>query len=407
MPNLRPPNDGTVAANPKSHSLSMNEKKLITAFLCALAAPLPATPLSPTDPSLTHDLLAWFKDAQANFNPATGVWKDSCGKLDSQGQPYDAAAVGLAQGVTGLGGYTTPNITWKAPELTLVDGGGLAADRKISGVVFSSNVNDLMGTPPLKDGAELGTDVTIIAIYRLTLAGGSTATEKSNTRPVGFGSMAATGGVTTSNYLNLAIDPSIRKDNGNVSTGYLAPHPGGLFVRSCRKKSDGTTHTFKEWFNYDGTPTVALDYTGSTANYSIASNRFFLGDVRAGATAVQTSSAKGLSDFTIVEAAVFGRALTDEEIAGVNEFMLANLPDAVVRPFQITELRRDPETGSLQVVWNAEPNINYQVQTSETLLPDSWTTVGTVTTKSLSASTILPAAVLPSPARSFVRVMQP
>jgi hypothetical protein len=379
-------------------------KQIITAVFCTLAAPLSAAPLSPADPSLAADLLVWLKDAQTNFNPATGVWKDASGKLDSQGQPYDAAAVGLVQGVAGVGGYTTPNITWKAPELTLVAGGGLAADRKISGVVFSSSVNDLMGTPPLKDGAALGTDVTIIAIYRLTTAGGSTI---SNTRPVGFGSMAATGGVTTSNYLNLAIDPSIRKDNGNVSTGYLAPHPGGLFVRSCRKQSVGTIHTFKEWFNYDGTPTVALDYTGATANFSIASNRLFLGDVRGGATGVQTATSTAPSDFTIVEVAAFGRALTDEEIADVNESMLANLPDAVLPPFQITKVQHDPAAGSLQVVWNAEPDISYQIQTSESLLSDSWTTVGTVTTKSLSASTLLPAATLPSPTRSFVRVVRP
>jgi hypothetical protein len=263
-------------------------KEIITAVLGALAGPLSGAPLSPADPSLSADLLVWLKDAQTNFNPATGVWKDSSGKLNSQGQPYDAMAVGLVQGVAGLGGYTTPNITWKAPELTLVAGGGLAADRKISGVVFGSTVNDLIGTPPLKDGAALGTDVTIIAIYRLTAAGGTTI---SNTRPVGFGSMAATGGATTSNYLDLAIDPSIRKDNGNVSTGYQAPHPGGLFVRSCRKQSDGAIHTIKEWFNYDGTPAVALDYTGSVADYSIASNRLFLGDLRAGVTGVQTATA--------------------------------------------------------------------------------------------------------------------
>lgn len=382
-------------------------KQIITTMLCALAAPLSAEPLSPTDPSLSDDLLVWLKDAQTNFNPATGVWKDSSGKLDSDGQPYDAVAVGYVQGVPGIGGYTTPNITWKAPDLTLVDGGWLAPDRKISGVVFSSTVNDLMGTPPLKDGAALGTDVTIIAIYRLTLAGGSTAALRSNTRPVGFGSMAATGGATTSNFLNLAIDPSIRKDNGNVSTGYLASHPGTLFVRSCRKQSDGATHTIKEWFNSAGSPTVALDYTGSVADYSIASNRFFLGDVRAGATGVQTATATALSDFTIVEAAAFGRALTDEEIADVNEYMRANLSDAVLPPFQITNVQHDPATGSLRVAWNAEPNINYQVQTSETLLPDSWTTVSTITTKSLSASTILPAALLPSPTRSFVRVVRP
>ena len=122
---------------------------------------------------------------------------------------------------------------------------------------------------------------------------------------------------------------------------------------------------------------------------------------------VQTATATALSDFTIVEAAAFGRALTDEEIADVNEYMLANLSDAVLPPFQITNVQHDPATGSLRVVWNAEPNINYQVQTSETLLPDSWTTVSTITTKSLSASTILPAALLPSPTRSFVRVVRP
>jgi hypothetical protein len=48
----------------------------------------------------------------------------------------------------------------------------------------------------------------------------------------------------------------------------------------------------------------------------------------------------------------------------------------------------DPAAGSLQVVWNAEPNISRRVQTSATLLPDSWTAVGTATTQSLSASTM-------------------
>ena len=385
----------------------MRYQIIIIAAACACAAPVTAAPLSPSDPSLSGDLLVWLRDAQRNFNPATGVWRDASGKLDSLGQPHDAVAVGTVPGVVGVGGYTTPEITWKAPELTLVSGGALAPERKISGVVFCSTVNDLMGTPPLKSGAELGTDVTIVAVYRLSLAGGTTAALRSNTRPIGLGSMAATGGATTANFLNLAIDPSIRKDNGNISTGYQAPHPTTLFVRSCRKQSAGAIHTIKEWFNTDGTPTVALDYTGSVADYSIASNRFFLGDVRAGVIGVQTPTATAPSDFTIVEAAVFGRALTDDEIAGVNEFMVASLPDAVLRPFQITGVRRDSAAGSLEVSWNAEPGIAYQVQTSETLLPDSWSTMRTVTTKSLTASTVLPAALLPSSGRAFVRVAQP
>ena len=135
--------------------------KLLTASIFAAATGMvTATPLSPADPSLSDDLLVWLKDAQTNFEPATGVWKDSSGKLNSSGQPYDATAAGLVTGVT-VSGYTTANITWLAPELTLVDGGALAAGQSISGVRFKSTVNDLLGTPPLKDGAALGQNVTI------------------------------------------------------------------------------------------------------------------------------------------------------------------------------------------------------------------------------------------------------
>ncbi|MEM7387870.1 MAG: LamG-like jellyroll fold domain-containing protein, partial [Verrucomicrobiota bacterium] len=254
-------------------------------------APLRAAEISPD--SLGEDLILWLRTPDTHFDPGTGIWLDSSGRENhSQALGTSEAGVEYAAGTLGVGSQ---------PGLFGQD---------FSTVDFDGTVDDLMVSEDISEGVSL-TNVTVIAVYQRTMIeGGNT----SIIRGVGFGSWKAG---NTANNFNLGTDPSIRKDNGNIGAGgYSIAHPddGAFLIRAARMDD---TNGINEWFNVGGTIEKTLEDTG--ASYPVDAHSFFLGDLRF------DSSDGDQADLQIGEVAVFKRALNDDEIEGVMNWIQANI----------------------------------------------------------------------------------
>jgi hypothetical protein len=165
-----------------------------------------------------------------------------------------------------------------------------------------------------------GTDsLTVFMAYHVLSIGGN----PNLTRPGGIGSVAGTQ-TNPGDHFNLASDPSVRKDNGQIGSGnYGGAAPvGSAFIRIARMDASGVD----EWFNTNTTLNPVLTDFGS--QYTTSSDDFYLGDVRAGATSVPGFAATSTSDFAISQVIVYNSALTDQQISDINEFMVSeNVPE--------------------------------------------------------------------------------
>ncbi|MGI9243437.1 MAG: PEP-CTERM sorting domain-containing protein [Verrucomicrobiales bacterium] len=262
----------------------------LAAFNCLAGA---AT-LAPDDPSVSASLGLWLTDARNNFDGST--WNDSSGNGNHA----------VPVGTVGAGP------TYVAPSLDLVT---TTIDHNTSSVAFSGSADDLIRASGVNGGT--GTNqVTIFAAYVVEAFGGN----PNLTRPAGFGSIAGTQ-LNPGDHLNLASDPSVRKDNGQIGSGnYSEAFPlGSSFVRVARMDAAG----IDEWFNSSISLNSVLTDFG--AQYTTSNDDFYLGDLRAGPTAVLGSTST--SDFSISQIIVYNSALTDEQIAGINEWMLTPIPE--------------------------------------------------------------------------------
>lgn len=137
-----------------------------------------------------------------------------------------------------------------------------------------------------------------------------------------MGSIAATQ-VNAGNHFNLASDPSVRKDNGQIGSGtYGGAAPvGSPFIRISRMDGDGVD----EWFNTSATLNSVL--TDGGTQYTTSNDDFYLGDLRGGATNLPVFPATSTSNFSISQVIVYNSALTDQQIADVNEWMVTSVPE--------------------------------------------------------------------------------
>lgn len=303
--------------------------------------------LAPDDASIAGSLQLWLRNAAGNFDEGSGVWSDSSGKGN------DATTIGDVN-VNGL-------VTYLAPTLTTTPGGNFSAE-DVPAVTFSATVDDLMGTPGLNGGAGMDS-LTIFAVYNITTLGGN----PNLTRPLGIGSISATQ-ANPGNHVNLSSDPSIRKDNGQLGSGqYSEPFPAGtLFIRSTRMSATAVD----DWFNTDGTLTKV--FTVSGVSYTTSVDEFYLGDLRGGASTVPGfGAAAAPSDFDIVQVAVYNSALTDDQVAGVNEWLAGNL--LTKSRLNITEITHDSGTGNLSISWESAEGLLYNVRSATDLSSDPGT----------------------------------
>jgi hypothetical protein len=285
--------------------------------LCAVlatSAVAPGAPLAPDDASIQENLCLWLRSPDVYFDPAAGTWTDLSGK------GHDAETVGevAAWGVT----YIAPTLSFGAnPQVFR---------HNFSTVKFAGSVDDLMRATGLNGGVGM-TDLTIVTVYKLynvDQSGGDI------TRPLGVGSVSGEG-VNMGNNFNLAIDVTIRKDNGNVG-GATATHPvDQFFIRAARM----TPANIDQWFNTDGTFTQVHNRGG--ASYTTSTDNFYLGDLRAGLSPT-TGTAYSRTDIEIAEVVVYNTALTDAQIEGISQWLQAN-----VRVERKTAFAPSPADGAL------------------------------------------------------------
>lgn len=252
--------------------------------------------LAPTDPSISASLGMWLTDAASNFNGTT--WSDSSGKGN------DAVTVGLVN--------VNAPVTFSAPSLDLATP---TIDQNTSSLAFAGSIHDLMRAEALFGGS--GTNqLTIFTVLNVATFNGGNS---SLTRPTGFGSVAGTQ-AAGADYFNLGSDPSIRKDNGQIGAGsYSQPFPVGTsFIRVSRMDANG----IDEWFNTSTTLNPVITNAGT--QFTTSTDDFFLGDLRAGPDPVPGVIGTGTtnSDFAISQVIVYNTALSDSQIAGINEFIL-------------------------------------------------------------------------------------
>ena len=274
-------------------------KKYSTLLLAIGTSSASAASLTPNDPSVGGSLGLWLTDAASNFDGTT--WSDSSGNGNN------ASPVGLVN----VGGP----VTYSAPVLDVLT---TSADHNTSSVAFSGAADDMLVANGIFGGSGSNTLTVFVAYHTIAVGGNANLT-----RPAGLGSVAATQ-ANAGNHFNLAGDPSVRKDNGQIGSGtYSGSVPiGSPFIRIARMDANGVD----EWFNTSAIMNAVLTDAGT--QYTTSNDNFFLGDVRAGATSVPNFPATSTSDFAISQVIVYNSALTDQQIADINEYMVtATIPE--------------------------------------------------------------------------------
>ena len=305
----------------------------------AVLATAKAAEISPDAPSISASLGAWFQDAANTFDPATGIWADSSGK------ERHAVPVGEVN-VNGP-------VTYLAPTLSTISGGAFTSE-EVASVRFASDAEDLLAAPDINGGTNLNS-LTIFLVVNANPLGSNA----SLMRPAGIGSVAALQFNAGDNF-NLGSDPSIRKDNGQLGSGtYSRAFPyGTTFIRTARMSPTA----IDEWFNIDGTAQKVVNLPG--VSYTTSSDDFYLGDLRAGVSPIPGVAGGGTSraQFDIVQAIVYGAALTDAQVIGVNEWLAANLAGKTDEAF--IRLTIAPATSGFALEWDSEPGMLYNLRSS-------------------------------------------
>ncbi len=283
-------------------------------LVMVLTGVIQAVPLAPDDASVKDNLCIWLRSPEANFNPSTGTW------IDVSGRGNNAETVGEVEAF---------NVTYVLPTLSFGDNASVF-ENAFSTVKFAREQDELLRAPNF-NGGELLSEITVFAVYKVSNI------EQSNsgmTRPVGVGSLPGEGANLGDNF-NLAIDVTIRKDNGFVD-GATAAHPEDqFFIRVSRMNPSG----IDQWFNTNGT--IEQVHSGGGPAYTTSTDNFYLGDLRAG-NSPTSGSGIAKTDIEIAEVLVYNTTLSEADIIGINEWLQAN-----VRIERKTAFSPDPEDGAL------------------------------------------------------------
>ena len=271
--------------------------------LCLVALAVgtsPAATLAPDDPAVSSSLRLWLTNAAGNFN--AGTWSDSSGNGN------DAATVGTVN--------VSAPVTFLSPAVNNAAATIDAANS--SAVAFSANTDDLLRAPAINGGTGFSA-LTIFSVYNITNIGGN----PNLTRPLGIGSVAGSQ-ANPGNHFNLSSDPSVRKDNGQIGAGSYsaAAVTGQSFIRISSMDTGGVD----EWFNTTATLNPVL--TNFATAFTTSNDDFYLGDLRGGNTPVPGfGAAVAPSDFEISQVIVFNTSLTDQQVAGINEWIVTTVPE--------------------------------------------------------------------------------
>jgi len=252
----------------------------------------------------------------------------------------------------------------------------------VASVHFANDADDLLIAAGLNGDAGLA-ELTIFVAYHVNFL----TANPDLTRPVGIGSVAATQ-ENPGDHFNLASDPSIRKDNGQLGSGtYSEIFPSETtIIRTARM----TAAAVDDWFNTDGTLQNVLKLTGSS--YTTSNDDFFLGDLRVGNTPIPgfSATATAKADFDIIQTLVYTAALTDDQVAGVNEWLENHLTGGsgtASSGLAVTEIILAADQLSAELTWRSKPGKIYAVDIANDLagswqeLDDSVPSGGAATTK--------------------------
>lgn len=366
-----------------------NPFSMASFLFTALLGGAHAQELAPDDATIVANLGVWFKDAANTFDIETSIWADSSGN-ENHAEPVGEIDVGGP-------------VTYIGPTLGTISG-GVFSDEEVDSVHFANDADDLLIAAGINADAGLA-DLTIFVVYNVNFL----TANPNLTRPVGIGSLAATQD-NPGNHFNLASDPSIRKDNGQLGSGtYTEIFPSETtMIRTARM----TAAAVDDWFNTDGTLKKVLNLTGSS--YTTSNDDFFLGDLRAGNTSIPGFPAIAQADFDIIQTLVYTTALTDDQVAGVNVWLENHLTGGsgtASNGLAVTEIILAADQLSAELTWRSKPGKTYAIDLATDLagswqeLDDSVPSGGSDTT--LSVPTFSSgAAPDPLPTRVFYRVRQ-
>ncbi|MBL7146676.1 MAG: hypothetical protein ISS76_20725, partial [Phycisphaerae bacterium] len=283
-------------------------------LVIVLAGAVQAVVLAPDDSSVNDNLCLWLRSPDVNFDPATGIWTDVSDKGNNAETIGEAAAF---------------SVTYVLPTLSFGNNTSVF-EHTFSTVKFERDADELLRAANVNGGEGLS-ELTIFAVYKVS---NIEQTNSGMTRPVGIGSLPGEG-ANLGDYFNLAIDVTIRKDNGFVD-GATAEHPEDLFfIRVSRMNANG----IDQWFNTDGA--IEQVHSGGGPVYTTSTDNFYLGDLRAG-NSPTSGSGIAKTDIEIAETIVYNISLSEAEIIGINEWLQAN-----VRLERKTAFAPEPEDGAL------------------------------------------------------------
>jgi hypothetical protein len=293
-------------------------KKLIYPVCFVLAIALPGVTqgveLAPDDGSIKDNLCLWLRSPDVNYDPSTGIW------IDVSDRGNNAESVGEVAAF---------NVTYVLPTLSFGSNSSVF-EHAFSTVMFARDADELLRAANFNNGEGLS-ELTIFAVYKVS---NIEQTNSGMTRPVGIGSLPGEGANLGDNF-DLAIDVTIRKDNGYVE-GATAEHPEDqFFIRVSRMNTGGVD----QWFNTDGT--LEQVHSGGGPAYTTSTDNFYLGDLRAGNS---PTSGNGIArtDIEIAEVVVYNTSLTEADIISISEWLQAN-----VRIERKTAFVPEPEDGTM------------------------------------------------------------
>jgi len=313
------------------------------ALICACAIAR-AAPLAPNDPAVSDGLRLWLRTPHLNYDTDSGVWTDSSGNGHDTSVPpgnpdgHASASFTKPDLLTGQSGTIFGN-SFSAIEYETDSG------NKVFELLGATNINGDVGF----------SNLTIIAVLRTTSYAGTA-------RPVGVGSLAVDG-ITVDNY-NLGCDPSIRKDNGSLGSGAYTgsnTRPAGYFIRASRMMSSNSN--IDEWFTVtaaDGFEHVLHLDSGA---FATRLDEFYLGTLwtRSGSSGSDTVG-------QIAEVAVYNSALTEQQIADINDWLLENVGVPLAAPPLVTNALSPAALGATNIVASNDADYSgtYRVSSSNT-----------------------------------------
>ncbi|MCH8193871.1 MAG: hypothetical protein IIA65_07630, partial [Planctomycetes bacterium] len=236
-----------------------------------------AAALAPDNGSIAGNLSLWLRMPEVNYNPGSGVW------ADLSGNGNDARA-------------DVPN--FEGPTLSAGENAAVFS-HAFGAVHYDPGVQDILRATDLNGGAGL-TDLTIFSVQKVVVPGNT------DQRGVGFGSWNDGG---RADHFNMSFDVTVRKDNGRIE-GKNQDHPLDTFVIYAARMNPSVINM---WFNSTGR--LELAYTAAGSSYTTSTDQFYVGDMRYPA----------VGDFDIAEVVVYNTALSDEQIAGVSEWLQAHV----------------------------------------------------------------------------------